>query len=147
MHFTEIRNQLKAGNLSIVTKEQEIKKVNATEYVETRYVNMFEKDITDIRKMKTDEETKPILHAALELFQQAAGIYKTDFVRIAKMIDEGKPDEEIDTAIKELDINKGPIVDEKFNKVYDLIMPYADKHGVDYKIMNNGPASVNYKQH
>jgi len=69
MHFTEIRNQLKAGNLSIVTKEQEIKKVNATEYVETRYVNMFEKDITDIRKMKTDEETKPILHAALELFQ------------------------------------------------------------------------------
>ncbi|MEL7676773.1 hypothetical protein [Elizabethkingia meningoseptica] len=69
MHFTEIRNQLKAGNLSIVTKEQEIKKVNATEYVETRYVNMFEKDIADIRKMKTDEETKPILHAALELFQ------------------------------------------------------------------------------
>jgi len=66
-------------------------------------------------------------------------------VRIAKMIDEGKPDEEIDTAIKELDINKGPIVDEKFNKVYDLIIPYADKHGVDYKIMNNGPASVNYK--
>ncbi|MDX8575697.1 MULTISPECIES: hypothetical protein [Elizabethkingia] len=69
MHFTEIRNQLKAGNLSIVTKEQEIKKDNATEYVETRYVNMFEKDITDIRKMKMDEETKPILHAALELFQ------------------------------------------------------------------------------
>ncbi|WP_260256237.1 hypothetical protein [Elizabethkingia meningoseptica] len=69
MHFTEIRNQLKAGNLSIVTKEQEIKKDNATEYVETRYVNMFEKDIADIRKMKTDEETKPILHAALELFQ------------------------------------------------------------------------------
>ena len=57
-------------------------------------------------------------------------------LRIAKMIDEGQPNEDIDTAIDELEASKSKLIDERFNKVYDLIMPYADKHGVDYKIMD-----------
>ncbi|MGJ1268228.1 hypothetical protein ACR78G_13600, partial [Sphingobacterium spiritivorum] len=90
-HFTEIRRQLKAGSLVIITPQNEVKKVNATEYVQNRYVNMFDKDIRDIKDLKSDVETAPILKVALDMFQYADDIYKNDFPRIARMIDEGKP--------------------------------------------------------
>ncbi len=136
VHFREIRGQLKAGSLVIVTPENEVKNVNATEYVTNHYVTMFEKDIQAIKEMKTDDETKPIFAATLDLFQYVDNIYKTDMLRIAKMIDDGQPNEDIDAAIEELEANKSKLIDERFNKVYDLIMPYADKHGVDYKLMD-----------
>ncbi|UIR55074.1 hypothetical protein LZQ00_12370 [Sphingobacterium sp. SRCM116780] len=142
-HFNEIRGQLKAGSLKIVTQENEVKNVNASEYVQNHYVHMFDKDIEDVKGIKPDDETAPILKVSLEMFQYVDEIYKTDFPRIAKMIDDGKSDEEINAAIEELDEIKGPIVDEKFNKVHDLIMPYADKHGVEYKILDM-PKPVNY---
>jgi len=143
-HFKEIRGQLKAGSLVIVTKERKVKKANATKYVANHYIHMFDKDIKAIQELDVNAETKPILAAALEMFLYADEIYKTDFPRIAKMIDDGKSDEEIDEAIAELDETKAPIVDEKYTIVYDLTMPYADKHGVKYEIIEM-PKPVNYK--
>lgn len=143
-HFTEIRAQLKAGNLMIVTPQNEVKKVNATAYVANHYLHMFDTDIKAIESLKPDEETKEMLADALDMFRYADTIYKTDFPRIALMIDEGRPDEAIDAAIAELDAEKGPVMNGKYNKVHDKIIPYADKHGVEYKILNM-PAPVNYK--
>lgn len=143
-HFTEIRGHLKAGSLVIVTQEKEVKKTNATEYVESHYIHMFDDDIKALKELKSDDETKPIIEAALDMFYYADEIYKTDFPRIAKMIDEGKSDAEIDIAIAELDETKDAIMDAKYNKVHDMIMPYADKHHVPYKIMEM-PKPVNYK--
>lgn len=134
-HFKEIRGQLKVGNLVIVTPQNEVKKVNATEYVQNRYINMFDNDIRDLKDLKSNEETAPILKAALDMFQYADDIYKNDFPRIAKMIDEGRPAAEIDAAIAELEEEKSALMDEKYNSVHDMIMPYADRHGVQYKML------------
>lgn len=141
-HFTEIRAHLKAGNLVIVTPQNEVKKVNTTEYVANHYVHLFDDDIIAVQELKPDKETKDILAAALDMFRYADDIYKTDFPRIAKMIDDKKPDQEIDAAIDELDRTKGPILDKKYDKVHYMILPYADKHGVKYKILET-PAPLN----
>jgi|SRR5690554_12776 len=134
-HFKEIRGQIANGSLTVVTKDNEVKRgVTATDYIEIMYVNMFENDIKGIKELASDSESQPIIDAGLEMFQYADEIYKNDFLRIAKMIDEGKPDEEIDAAIEELDYTKGLELDEKYNKVMDLLLPYADKNGVKYKI-------------
>lgn len=143
-HFIEIRAHLKAGNLVIVTQQNEVRKINATEYVANHYVHLFDEDITDIKELKPDAETKNILAAALDMFRYADDIYKTDFPRIAKMIDDGKPDKEINAAIDELDRTKGPIMNEKYDKVHYMILPYANKHGIKYKILET-PDLVNYK--
>jgi len=135
-HFNEIRAQLKAGSLTIVTQKNEVKKVGAVAYVENHYVRMFDADIKSLKELESKAETAQILTLALDMFTYVDQIYKVDFPRIAKMIDEGKPDVEIDAAIAELDSNKGGIIDEKFNAVHDLIIPYADKHGVEYKMLN-----------
>lgn len=143
-HFTEIRGHLKAGSLVIVTKEKKVKKVNASEYVANHYIHMFDDDIKELKALKSDRETKPIIEAALKMFCYVDEIYKTDFPRIAKFIDDGKSDEEIDAIIAKLDESKGSVIDAKYNKVHDIIMPYADKHDVQYKILDM-PKPVNYK--
>jgi len=92
-HFKEIRGQLRAGSLKIVTQDNKIKNVNASEYVENHYPHMFDKDIEAISELKPNEETRQILQDALVMFRYAQEIYRNDFPRIAKMIDEGIPDE------------------------------------------------------
>ena len=134
-HFNEIRVHIANGTLTIVTPKNEVKKgVTATEYMLNHYPNMFDEDIKSIKELATDEESKPIVDAGLEMFLYADEIYKKDFLRIAKMIDEGKPDEEIDAAIESLDNTKGLELDKKYNKAMDLLLPYADKNGVEYKV-------------
>lgn len=143
-HFNEIRAQLKAGNLKIVTADNKVKNVNASEYVENHYIHMFDKDIEVLNQLKPDEETGQILKDGLEMFQYAQEIYRTDFPRIAKMIDDDMSNLEIDAAIEELDMTKGVTLAQKFNKVYDQIIPYANKHGVAYKTLEM-PSPINYK--
>lgn len=134
-HFNEIRAQKKAGSLIIVTKDNQTKNVNATEFVDYHYSKMFDKTFAEIKNLNPDSETKPIIDAGLDLFQYADSIYKNDFPRIAKMIDDGESDENINREIQDLDDTKGLILDEKHAKTMGLIIPYADKHGVNYKVM------------
>lgn len=135
-HFNEIRGQLKNGSLTYITQDNEVKKgVSASEYVENMYGDMFKKDIEAIKSLQVDDETKPMQQATLDVFNYTQEVYKTDMLSIAKMIDEGKSDDEINTAIETLQNTKGKIIDEKFNKAHDLIFPYADKHGIKYEIL------------
>ena len=135
--FDEIRGQKKIGNLKTYNAEtKEYKSVTAEEYVKSHYAILFDDDIEKIKALVSDTESQPIIDAGLEMFQYADEIYKTDYVRIAKMIDDGIPDEEIDAAIEELDNTKGVELDKKYNKTMDLLLPYADKNGVKYKTYN-----------
>lgn len=133
--FKEMRAHKAKGSLTIIMPNNEVKKgVSALEYTESNYSKMLEPDIKGIKELKTNEETQPIIDAGLDMFQYADEIYKNDFPQIAKMIDDGKPDEEIDAAIEELDATKGVELDKKYNKTMDLLLPYAEKNGVKYKI-------------
>lgn len=135
-HFKEIRAQYKNGSLTYVTPNNEVKKgVSAEEYVQNMYPTMFKKEIEALNKLNVDDETRPMQKASLDVFKYSEEVYKTDMLRIAKMIDEGKSDQEIDAAIEELQSTKGKIIDEKFNKAHDLIFPYADKHNIKYEIL------------
>ena len=135
--FKEIRAQKNAGSLTVVTANNDVKKgVSAEEYVNYYFSSMFDKDIKEIKALKSDEESAPIITAGLALFSYADGIYKSDFPKIAKMIDENIADHEIDAAIEKLDNTKGIELDGKYNHMMELLLPYADKHGVDYEVKN-----------
>ena len=135
-HFKEIRAQYKNGSLTYVTKDNQVKKgVSAEEYVQNMYPSMFDKEIETINNLKVNDETRPMQAASLDVFNYSKEVYETDMLRIAKMIDEGKSDQEIDAAIEELQNTKGDIIDEKFNKAHDLVFPYADKNGIEYDIL------------
>jgi len=139
-HFYEIRAQHKNGSLTFVDKNNEVRKgVTAVEYVQNQYPDMLKKEIESIKNLHVNEETKPMQESALDLFYYTQEVYRTDMLHIAKMIDEGRSETEIDAAIEELQNTKGKIIDQKFNKTHDMIFPYADKNGIKYKTLDYIP--------
>lgn len=133
-HFKEIRQQRAADNLVVYDQETKAtRKASASEFVEYHYARMFEQDIEKVSALKDTEEVKPIKEAALEMFRYADAIYKTDFPKIAKMLDDGASDAEIDAAVEELESTKGVELHALYERVMKDVIPYADKHGVEYK--------------
>lgn len=133
-HFKEIREHKARGSLQIVDPQtNKMKPATASEYVAFFYGHTFDNDIKNVSALKETEEVKPIKEAALDLFTYADQLYKTDFPKIAKMIDEGASDDQLDQAIAELESTKGEELFAKYEKTMKLIIPYADKHGVEYK--------------
>lgn len=134
-HFDEMRNAHGKVGLQVVNDENNgMKTANYSEYVNFHYVSMFDKNLENLEKLKKTEETAPIIDAALDLFQTIDQIYKTDFPRIAKMLDDDFSETEIGLNINELDIKYIPVLEEKKIKLMNLILPYADKHGIEYEV-------------
>lgn len=132
--FKEFLQHKANGSLQVPTADNKsMRKATCVESVKYWYGNTFKEDIKKIKKLQVDEEAKPIVTAALDLFEYADEIQKTDFILIAKMIDEGKSDVEIDNASRKLDDTKGILLDKKYESVMKLLLPYADKNGVEYK--------------
>lgn len=133
-HFKEIREHKARGSLqSVDPQTNQMKPSTASEFVAYFYGTTFEEDIKKVGALKETEEVKPIKEAALDLFTYADQIYKTDFPKIAKMIDDGASDDKLDQAIAELESTKGEELSTKYEKTMKLIIPYADKHKVEYK--------------
>ncbi len=131
--FKEFRQHKANGTLQLPTEDgKAMKKATCIEVVKFAYANTFKEDIRRIKNLNPTKEAEPIIKAGIELFEYADEIQNSDFMMIAKMIDEGKSDEEIDNAAKQLDDTKGVALDQKYNKVIDLLLPYADANGVEY---------------
>ncbi|WP_146194609.1 hypothetical protein [Flavobacterium crocinum] len=132
--FKEFRQHKINGTLQLPTEDgKHMKKATCVEVVKFAYANTFKEDIKRIKNLNPTKEAEPIIKAGIELFEYADEIQNEDFMMIAKMIDEGKSDEEIDLAAKQLDDTKGIILDEKHSKMMDLLLPYADANGVEYR--------------
>lgn len=132
--FRELYQQKINGSLQVPAADNKsMRPATCVESVKYWYGNTFKEDIKKIKKLQVEEEAKPIVTAALDLFQYADEIQKTDFLIIAKMIDEGKSEEEINKASRKLDDTKGILLDKKHESVMKLLLPYADKNGVEYK--------------
>ena len=136
-HFREIRQRKANGVLQIVAEDNKtMKNATCVEYMDFAYKQTFDADIENIKKLKVTDEAKPIVAAGLKTFEYADEVYKKDFPIIAKMIDDGKTDQEIDAAIDHLDETKGAELGRLYAEMMDLLIPYAEKHGVEYKTIN-----------
>ena len=133
--FKEIRGQGKAGRLHIV-EGKEYKTTDSYEvYFKNRFSNFFDNYIENVKKLKVGKEDQKMVDKALEMFTKANEVYAKDFLPIAKMIDEKKPDAEIDAAILQLTETKGKMLENLRADVLDLSIPYAEKHGIEVKYL------------
>ncbi|WP_281233112.1 hypothetical protein [Flavobacterium gelatinilyticum] len=132
--FKEYYQQKQNGTLQALADDQKsMRSSTCVEAVNFFYGNTFKEDIKKIHNLSKTDETKPIIEAAIDMFEYAQEIQTNDFPKIAKMIDDGKTQEEVNQAAQQLDNTKGAEVDKKYKKVMELLLPYADKHGVEYK--------------
>lgn len=139
--FTRLFNELKAqkSNNSLLIPDESGKYRNANsykEYVEKQFHNQFTQYIDRVKALKPTDETKPLIDYSIDMFTYANEIYNTDFISIAEMLDAGKPDEEVNNAITELETTKGLELDKKREVVVTAGLAYAEKHGIEVKTYN-----------
>jgi len=102
-------------------------------HIKTYKIFNIETDIENIKKLKPTEETKEMINASLAVFNFIKSKYETDYVKIAKLMDDKVGKEKIDTAIQKFEEQNLSKLDKKLKALFDIAMPYAKKNGMDVK--------------
>jgi len=130
--YREIRQN---GNFKIFKNGRFVDASSYVEYfTENKILLWYEKRIKELKKLKPQEDAQALVATAIDLYRLMDEIYKTDFLRVAEMIDAGVPDEQTNAYLDDLAIEKGEEISEKYNKLFDLITAYGDKHGIKYSV-------------
>lgn len=106
------------------------------EYVEKAEVKRISDAIAQIKELKPTEDTKELINLSLDYFSEVEKLYKTDLVKLAKMIDDKAPKEEVTAFAKQLDEKNQPILDAKKEMLYKVAFPYAEKNKINVKVQN-----------
>lgn len=84
-----------------------------------------EKNLEKIKKLQPTSATKPMLDASITLYSYVLTSYKTEHLKIAKLIDQHESEEQINKALTELDTKPYDAFIEKYNKLWELADIYA----------------------
>lgn len=126
--FGEIQ-ELKAQNRLVVFREKTPKPTTAEKYLKN-YLPDLSKNISDIKTLKKTSETKEMLEASLDYFEQADKIFKNDYLRIAKMIDANKPQPEVEAETHKIFEANNDEMMKKYDRLWATAEAYAAKNNI-----------------
>ena len=104
-------------------------------YLKNISIATVERNVQKIKEMKSTPKTKPMIDAALDLYAFVLMSYQTDHFKIAKMIDNKAPEDEIEAEIIELDNKSYAIFAQKYDKLWTIAESYAKDNGIEVKKM------------
>ncbi|TCD25522.1 hypothetical protein EZ456_15960 [Pedobacter psychrodurus] len=94
-----------------------------------------EKNLEKVKNLRPTSATKPMLDASIILYNYVLTSYKTEHLKIAKMIDQHEPEEQIIKALTALDTKRYNEFIEKYNKLWKLADVYAKDNNIEVKKM------------
>ncbi|QDH77591.1 hypothetical protein FKX85_00455 [Echinicola soli] len=132
-YFLELK-QLKEQDRIKVYKDGGYKKVSVEEYMEEYLFDRIQESYDRVKGFAVGSETREMLAASLEVLKYGKTIFESEYPVIAKMMDENRPSEEIDRAIQGVFDAHDVEMARRFDALYDLAIPYAEKHDVALQI-------------
>ncbi|MDO5616344.1 MAG: hypothetical protein Q4G16_09150 [Cruoricaptor ignavus] len=121
------------GRLQIIENNEVKNTESAVEYLQKYIIPEMQKSIDKVEALKVTDDTKGMIESSLDLLKYAKTVKETDYVNIAKMMDEGKPQAEIDATANAILEKTTPVIEEKYNKLLEHALPYAEKNGIEVK--------------
>lgn len=104
-------------------------------YLKNYSIATAERNVQKIKELQSTPKTKPMIDASLDLYAFVLMSYKTDHVKIARMIDDKAPEAEINAAIIELDNKSYDLFAKKYDKLWSIAEAYAKENGIEVKKM------------
>ena len=83
-----------------------------------------------IKNFKETDDTKDMLRASVALYDYVLPVYKTEYLQLAKLYDEGASKEQIALFSKNISDKYFAGFEARFNKLTDAGKPYAAKHNI-----------------
>jgi len=132
-NFFRILQEMKSKDNITVVRNNEVIKGTSVEYVKQYVIAPVIAAQKKVEKLPEKEDIKEIITASLEVYKYGRAVFEKEYLAIALMIDEEKPEAEINTAIENIYIAHDPVMQEKLNKLDELVFPYAKKHKIPIK--------------
>jgi hypothetical protein len=93
-------------------------------------INFFEKAIDKIKSLKETDDSRELLQATLALNEFVLPVYKNDYLQLAKLYDEGAPQEQITAFSRSIHDKHHAKFETLFNKVTEVGKLYAGRHNI-----------------
>jgi len=93
-------------------------------------INFLDQAYTKIKNLQETDDTKDILHASVALYDYVLPVYKTEYLQLAQLYDEGASKEQIALFSKNISDKYYAGFEERFNKLTAAGKPYAARHNI-----------------
>jgi len=104
---------------------------NFETHVKTYMIPNIETDIENVKKLKPTEDTKELIEASLKVYNFVKSKYETDYIKIAKLLDQKADVAVIEGAIKELEEQNLDELAKKIDALHKIALPYAKANGIE----------------
>ena len=112
------------------------------EVVQTK-LEAVETSYEKVKSLRSNEETKEMLNAALAVYEFAIPVYKNEYTQLARLYDEGAATEQIAAVEKTIREKYGARFDELYKAVGTAGKAYAAKHNIPVREVNPAPRTTN----
>lgn len=129
--------EMKSKGRITVFKNGETTNGTAVEYVRQNIIPQVNESLKKVESLPEKKETKELKAASLDVFNYGKEIFENDYVAIAKMIDEKQPADIIVAATVDLFSKHEAEMYKRLDKLDSFAIPYAEKHNIPVKTMNN----------
>jgi len=142
-YFERLRRMQKDGQMYLYKDKAFVTTNSIVEYFTSdnnsanstpQTIKWYERRIQALKKLNPGRDAKPLVAAAIDLYQFMDGIHKNDFLRVAEMIDSGVPDDQVNAHLEELMLANEEEISERYSRLFELITAYGDKHGIKYSV-------------
>jgi hypothetical protein len=84
-----------------------------------------------VKSLKATEETKNMLQASVALYEYVLPVYKNEYQQLAKLYDDGAPDDQLQAMEKTIEEKYYPNFEVLFNQLTTEAKPYAAKNNIN----------------
>ena len=109
------------------------------EYFKFRCVNNAIENYNKVNSLPFTDETRSMITASLALYEFCISKYRNDYLKIAKMKDDNRPQHEVDAALKRFDDTCIQEFTNKYDSAWSEGLVYAKAHGIEVKTVNSSP--------
>ncbi len=112
------------------------------EVVQTK-LETVEANFEKVKAISSNEETKAMLDAAIDLYEFVIPVYKNEYTQLAKLYDDAAPADQIAALEKAIEEKYGARFEELYTAVGTTGKAYAAKHNIPVREVNPAPRRAN----
>jgi hypothetical protein len=100
-------------------------------HIKSMLILQYEKYIIDVKSLKSTSDTKELIEKSLNLFNFVKEKYETDYITIAKLLDNNPTESQIDEALKNFDEKNLPKLNQLHQELLEIAVPYAKRNNIE----------------
>lgn len=104
---------------------------NFEKHIKTYKIFTLDADIEKVKSLKVTEDTKEMISASLDVLNFVKSKYETDYIEIAKLLDQKAEKTVINTAIRKFEEENLEKFIAKIDALHKLAIPYAKANGIE----------------